>query len=99
MSFNRHNLKYDVLPKKPKSVALDCLQWIRQYHPRESGFLLRVNFIFVNWTFKMHISVMGSVGQRSSRPERYLILLMTLLCETYTSLCYCWAVEMLPLEN
>ncbi|KAL7980233.1 hypothetical protein Chor_001501 [Crotalus horridus] len=33
MSFNRHNLKYDVLPKKPKTVALDCLQWIRKYHP------------------------------------------------------------------
>ncbi|ETE69437.1 Bloom syndrome protein, partial [Ophiophagus hannah] len=33
MSFNRHNLKYDVLPKKPKNVALDCLQWIRKYHP------------------------------------------------------------------
>lgn len=37
MSFNRHNLKYDVLPKKPKSVALDCLQWIRKYHPHDSG--------------------------------------------------------------
>nr|XP_056721709.1 recQ-like DNA helicase BLM [Euleptes europaea] len=39
MSFNRHNLKYDVLPKKPKSVALDCLQWIRKYHPYDSGII------------------------------------------------------------
>lgn len=35
MSFNRHNLKYYVLPKKPKKVALDCLEWIRKHHPRE----------------------------------------------------------------
>lgn len=35
MSFNRHNLKYDVLPKKPKKVAMDCLEWIKKYHPRE----------------------------------------------------------------
>lgn len=35
MSFNRHNLKYDVLPKKPKRVALDCLEWIKKYHPCE----------------------------------------------------------------
>ncbi|XP_060116338.1 recQ-like DNA helicase BLM [Heteronotia binoei] len=39
MSFNRHNLKYDVLPKKPKSVALDCLQWIRKHHPHDSGII------------------------------------------------------------
>ncbi|XP_048337991.1 Bloom syndrome protein [Sphaerodactylus townsendi] len=39
MSFNRHNLKYDVLPKKPKSVALDCLQWIKKYHPHDSGII------------------------------------------------------------
>ncbi|XP_058012060.1 recQ-like DNA helicase BLM isoform X2 [Ahaetulla prasina] len=39
MSFNRHNLKYDVLPKKPKTVALDCLQWIRKYHPCDSGII------------------------------------------------------------
>ncbi|XP_060611415.2 recQ-like DNA helicase BLM [Anolis sagrei] len=39
MSFNRHNLKYDVLPKKPKSVALDCLQWIRKHHPYDSGII------------------------------------------------------------
>uniref|UniRef100_A0A8C5STI6 DNA 3'-5' helicase n=1 Tax=Laticauda laticaudata TaxID=8630 RepID=A0A8C5STI6_LATLA len=39
MSFNRHNLKYDVLPKKPKNVALDCLQWIRKYHPCDSGII------------------------------------------------------------
>lgn len=35
MSFNRHNLKYDVLPKKPKKVAMDCLEWIKKYHPCE----------------------------------------------------------------
>ncbi|KAM7152510.1 recQ-like DNA helicase BLM [Macrochelys suwanniensis] len=39
MSFNRHNLKYDVLPKKPKRVALDCLEWIRKYHPYDSGII------------------------------------------------------------
>ncbi|XP_074863194.1 recQ-like DNA helicase BLM isoform X2 [Carettochelys insculpta] len=39
MSFNRHNLKYDVLPKKPKSVALDCLEWIKKYHPYDSGII------------------------------------------------------------
>ncbi|XP_053128823.1 recQ-like DNA helicase BLM isoform X2 [Hemicordylus capensis] len=39
MSFNRHNLKYEVLPKKPKSVALDCLQWIRKFHPYDSGII------------------------------------------------------------
>ncbi|NXO90022.1 BLM protein, partial [Certhia brachydactyla] len=39
MSFNRHNLKYDVLPKKPKKVALDCLEWIKKYHPRDSGII------------------------------------------------------------
>ncbi|KAJ7311138.1 hypothetical protein JRQ81_006741 [Phrynocephalus forsythii] len=39
MSFNRHNLKYVVLPKKPKSVALDCLEWIRKYHPCDSGII------------------------------------------------------------
>ncbi|XP_070618493.1 recQ-like DNA helicase BLM isoform X2 [Erythrolamprus reginae] len=39
MSFNRHNLKYDVLPKKPKTVALDCLQWIKKYHPCDSGII------------------------------------------------------------
>uniref|UniRef100_A0A670K9K2 ATP-dependent DNA helicase n=1 Tax=Podarcis muralis TaxID=64176 RepID=A0A670K9K2_PODMU len=39
MSFNRRNLKYDVLPKKPKSVALDCLDWIRKYHPNDSGII------------------------------------------------------------
>ncbi|KYO27897.1 Bloom syndrome protein [Alligator mississippiensis] len=37
MSFNRHNLKYDVLPKKPKSVAKDCLEWIKKHHPYDSG--------------------------------------------------------------
>ncbi|NXN15878.1 BLM protein, partial [Indicator maculatus] len=37
MSFNRHNLKYDVLPKKPKKVAMDCLEWIKKYHPHDSG--------------------------------------------------------------
>ncbi|CAM5087636.1 unnamed protein product [Natator depressus] len=39
MSFNRHNLKYDVLPKKPKRVALDCLEWIKKYHPYDSGII------------------------------------------------------------
>uniref|UniRef100_A0A8C3IPJ7 RecQ-like DNA helicase BLM n=1 Tax=Chrysemys picta bellii TaxID=8478 RepID=A0A8C3IPJ7_CHRPI len=39
MSFNRHNLKYDVLPKKPKRVALDCLEWIKKYHPHDSGII------------------------------------------------------------
>ncbi|XP_057578519.1 recQ-like DNA helicase BLM isoform X2 [Hippopotamus amphibius kiboko] len=37
MSFNRHNLKYYVLPKKPKKVAFDCLEWIRKHHPYDSG--------------------------------------------------------------
>lgn len=39
MSFNRHNLKYYVLPKKPKKVALDCLEWIRKHHPYDSGII------------------------------------------------------------
>ncbi|XP_016072627.1 PREDICTED: Bloom syndrome protein isoform X2 [Miniopterus natalensis] len=39
MSFNRHNLKYYVLPKKPKKVALDCLEWIRKHHPHDSGII------------------------------------------------------------
>ncbi|XP_061451950.1 recQ-like DNA helicase BLM isoform X2 [Rhineura floridana] len=39
MSFNRHNLKYDVLPKKPKRIALDCLEWIQKYHPYDSGII------------------------------------------------------------
>ncbi|KAM3828337.1 recQ-like DNA helicase BLM isoform 2-T2 [Vipera latastei] len=39
MSFNRHNLKYEVLPKKPKTVALDCLQWIRKHHAGDSGII------------------------------------------------------------
>ncbi|NXG37736.1 BLM protein, partial [Dromaius novaehollandiae] len=39
MSFNRHNLKYDVLPKKPKKVAMDCLEWIRKHHPYDSGII------------------------------------------------------------
>lgn len=39
MSFNRHNLKYYVLPKKPKKVAFDCLEWIRKYHPHDSGII------------------------------------------------------------
>ncbi|NXQ93843.1 BLM protein, partial [Sagittarius serpentarius] len=39
MSFNRHNLKYDVLPKKPKKVAIDCLEWIKKYHPHDSGII------------------------------------------------------------
>ncbi|XP_037689030.1 Bloom syndrome protein isoform X2 [Choloepus didactylus] len=39
MSFNRHNLKYYVLPKKPKKVAFDCLEWIRKHYPYESGII------------------------------------------------------------
>ncbi|NXI95404.1 BLM protein, partial [Psophia crepitans] len=39
MSFNRHNLKYDVLPKKPKKVTMDCLEWIKKYHPHDSGII------------------------------------------------------------
>uniref|UniRef100_A0A8C8R6N6 DNA 3'-5' helicase n=1 Tax=Pelusios castaneus TaxID=367368 RepID=A0A8C8R6N6_9SAUR len=39
MSFNRRNLKYDVLQKKPKRVALDCLEWIKKYHPYDSGII------------------------------------------------------------
>ncbi|XP_033616985.1 Bloom syndrome protein isoform X2 [Fukomys damarensis] len=39
MSFNRHNLKYYVLPKKPKKVAFDCLDWIRKHHPYDSGII------------------------------------------------------------
>uniref|UniRef100_A0A672RLK2 RecQ-like DNA helicase BLM n=1 Tax=Sinocyclocheilus grahami TaxID=75366 RepID=A0A672RLK2_SINGR len=35
MSFNRHNLKYSVLPKKPKKVDEECIQWIKKYYPRE----------------------------------------------------------------
>ncbi|XP_056621920.1 recQ-like DNA helicase BLM isoform X2 [Triplophysa dalaica] len=37
MSFNRNNLKYSILPKKPKKVAEDCIQWIKKYYPRGSG--------------------------------------------------------------
>ncbi|NWU96039.1 BLM protein, partial [Upupa epops] len=39
MSFNRHNLKYEVLPKKPKKVAMDCLEWIKKHHPHDSGII------------------------------------------------------------
>ncbi|XP_078727950.1 uncharacterized protein LOC144943935 isoform X2 [Lampetra fluviatilis] len=38
-SFNRDNLKYEVLPKKPKKVAEDCVQWIRSNYPRDSGII------------------------------------------------------------
>ncbi|RXN21309.1 Bloom syndrome -like protein [Labeo rohita] len=37
MSFNRHNLKYSVLPKRPKKVDEECIQWIKKYYPRDSG--------------------------------------------------------------
>ncbi|XP_052008595.1 recQ-like DNA helicase BLM isoform X1 [Xyrauchen texanus] len=37
MSFNRHNLKYSVMPKKPKKVDEDCIQWIKKHYPRDSG--------------------------------------------------------------
>ncbi|XP_063781550.1 recQ-like DNA helicase BLM isoform X2 [Pseudophryne corroboree] len=39
MSFNRVNLKYEVLPKKPKKVAQDCVEWIKKNHPNESGII------------------------------------------------------------
>ncbi|KAG2470422.1 RGRF1 factor, partial [Polypterus senegalus] len=39
MSFNRHNLKYTVLPKKPKKVAEECIEWIKKYYPRDSGII------------------------------------------------------------
>lgn len=37
MSFNRTNLKYYVLPKKPKKVDEDCITWIKKHYPRDSG--------------------------------------------------------------
>uniref|UniRef100_A0A3P9JLI6 ATP-dependent DNA helicase n=1 Tax=Oryzias latipes TaxID=8090 RepID=A0A3P9JLI6_ORYLA len=37
MSFNRSNLKYSVLPKKPKKVDEDCIGWIKKHYPRDSG--------------------------------------------------------------
>ncbi|XP_013765493.1 Bloom syndrome protein homolog [Pundamilia nyererei] len=37
MSFNRTNLKYSVLPKKPKKVDEDCTSWIKKHYPRDSG--------------------------------------------------------------
>ncbi|XP_020790782.2 LOW QUALITY PROTEIN: recQ-like DNA helicase BLM [Boleophthalmus pectinirostris] len=37
MSFNRTNLKYSVLPKKPKKVDEDCIDWIKKHYPRDSG--------------------------------------------------------------
>ncbi|XP_037834201.1 Bloom syndrome protein homolog isoform X2 [Kryptolebias marmoratus] len=37
MSFNRVNLKYFVLPKKPKKVDEDCMSWIKKHYPRDSG--------------------------------------------------------------
>ncbi|XP_075063607.1 recQ-like DNA helicase BLM [Mixophyes fleayi] len=39
MSFNRINLKYEVLHKKPKKVAQDCVEWIKKNHPNESGII------------------------------------------------------------
>ncbi|XP_072326481.1 recQ-like DNA helicase BLM isoform X1 [Scyliorhinus torazame] len=39
MSFNRHNLKYEVLPKKPKKIAEDCIEWIQRNYPRDSGII------------------------------------------------------------
>lgn len=35
MSFNRTNLKYYVLPKKPKKVDVDCIDWIKKHYPRK----------------------------------------------------------------
>uniref|UniRef100_A0AAY4BZG8 ATP-dependent DNA helicase n=1 Tax=Denticeps clupeoides TaxID=299321 RepID=A0AAY4BZG8_9TELE len=37
MSFNRNNLRYSVLPKKPKKVDEDCRDWIKKHYPRGSG--------------------------------------------------------------
>ncbi|XP_060780018.1 recQ-like DNA helicase BLM isoform X2 [Neoarius graeffei] len=37
MSFNRHNLKYSVIPKKPKKVDEDCINWIMKHYPYDSG--------------------------------------------------------------
>ncbi|XP_053479192.1 recQ-like DNA helicase BLM isoform X2 [Ictalurus furcatus] len=37
MSFNRHNLKYSVVPKKPKKVDEDCINWIKKHYPYDSG--------------------------------------------------------------
>ncbi|KAJ8272150.1 hypothetical protein COCON_G00110090 [Conger conger] len=37
MSFNRHNLKYAVLPKQPKKVDEDCINWIKKHYPEGSG--------------------------------------------------------------
>ncbi|XP_061630293.1 recQ-like DNA helicase BLM isoform X1 [Phyllopteryx taeniolatus] len=37
MSFNRANLKYAVLPKRPKKVDEDCVIWIKKHYPRDSG--------------------------------------------------------------
>ncbi|KAF5891575.1 Bloom syndrome protein, partial [Clarias magur] len=37
MSFNRHNLKYSVLSKKPKKVDEDCINWIKKNYPHDSG--------------------------------------------------------------
>ncbi|XP_069768074.1 recQ-like DNA helicase BLM isoform X2 [Narcine bancroftii] len=39
MSFNRHNLKYEVLPKKPKKIAEDCIDWIKKNYPHDSGII------------------------------------------------------------
>ncbi|KAM6960607.1 recQ-like DNA helicase BLM [Aplochiton taeniatus] len=39
MSFNRTNLKYAVLPKKPKKVDVDCIEWIKKHYPRGSGII------------------------------------------------------------
>uniref|UniRef100_A0A3B3ZU86 ATP-dependent DNA helicase n=1 Tax=Periophthalmus magnuspinnatus TaxID=409849 RepID=A0A3B3ZU86_9GOBI len=39
MSFNRANLKYSVLPKKPKKVDEDCIDWIKKHYPRDSGII------------------------------------------------------------
>ncbi|XP_049579124.1 recQ-like DNA helicase BLM isoform X3 [Syngnathus scovelli] len=39
MSFNRANLKYAVLPKKPKKVDEDCVNWIKRHYPRDSGII------------------------------------------------------------
>lgn len=40
MSFNRTNLKYAVLPKKPKKVDEDCINWIKRHYPRKPATLM-----------------------------------------------------------
>lgn len=45
MSFNRTNLKYAVLPKKPKKVDEDCISWIKKHYPRKSFFDVYMEYL------------------------------------------------------